>query len=76
MTKQMTPWFPADVKPVRVGLYEIQTTTAWRPYYAYWSGKQWGLIAAHPTSARWKTIAFTDGAYQEKIWRGFTKEQK
>lgn len=44
---ELTPWFPADVKPVRVGYYEID-------WYGdgnmrglspdYWDGKQWRLF--------------------------------
>ena len=72
---RLTPWFPADVKPVRVGVYEIHTNS-WEAYYAYWSGQKWGCVADHPTAARWQDNAFLDGAFQRKIWRGFTEEQK
>ena len=75
MTKQMTPWFPADVKPARCGVYEIQTISQ-QDYYAYWTGQRWGYAATHPTIARWKGHAFSDLAWQKKVWRGFTKEQK
>lgn len=36
-----TPWFPANVNPVREGVYEIEP---WPGYilYAYWNGLYWG----------------------------------
>ena len=75
MPKQMTLWFPADVKPARAGIYEILTISK-QDYYAYWTGQQWGWGCTHLTIAGWKDHAFSDGAYQEKVWRGFTEEQK
>jgi len=68
---KLTPWFPANVKPVRVGVYRVQ-------YYnysgfAYWDGKQWSNLVDSVASA-YKNHDWTDGAIQQKRWRGLTQE--
>jgi|APGre2960657373_1045057.scaffolds.fasta_scaffold136004_1 hypothetical protein len=42
---KLTPWFPANVKPVRVGVYEVRMKAPW---YRYWDGVHWH--AGHCTS--------------------------
>ncbi len=67
--EDLTPWFPADVKPVRPGVYEVQMTTG---RFAYFDGQRWGW------SFRTKREADTDrdhrNAAQDKVWRGLNKE--
>lgn len=41
---KLTPWFPANVKPVRAGVYEILMDCPW---YRYWDGLNW--YAGHCT---------------------------
>jgi hypothetical protein len=41
LEQQLTPWFPADVKPVRKGVYERAFFA--REFPSYWNGKQWGV---------------------------------
>lgn len=43
MKKKLTPWFPADVKPVHAGVYEIKDSN--RPCYAFWRGDGWGYAS-------------------------------
>lgn len=39
----LTDWFPAEVKPVCVGVYEADNGSSYgRKWYSYWDGKQWG----------------------------------
>lgn len=71
MSKQKTDWFPANIKPVRAGVYE---TNYAGQSYAYFDGKRWGW--ANPTVAKARKDTRTHGAYQAKEWRGFNKEQK
>lgn len=40
---KVTPWFPAEVRPVHAGIYEVEGVLA--PFH-YWDGKQWLHIAA------------------------------
>jgi hypothetical protein len=61
---EFTPWFPANVKPVRVGRYHFRR---WymgsdRPdSYAYWNGAAWeftigpGKVVASPSE--WRGLA-------------------
>ena len=77
MSKQMTDWFPAHIKPVRVGVYEVKTKdwNSLTPTYALWDGYCWGYfigsvksaILSHPGKAE---------AVQNKQWRGFTEKQQ
>lgn len=76
MSKQMTPWFPPHIKPVRVGVYPIMFTYS-RPgdmeKYATWNGRKWSNFSYSKTGV-W--LSEFKGAEQKKLWRGFTEEQK
>jgi hypothetical protein len=48
MRGELTPWFPADAKPTRKGVYELQGLMY--PYH-YWSGRHWLHIADSSPSA-------------------------
>ncbi len=64
-----TEWFPYNIKPVRIGVYEV-----WNEgWYAHWNGRRWGwpfenvaMAYANPSPK---------GASQFKDWRGLTKGQ-
>lgn len=71
MSKRMTDWFPEKIKPVRAGVYE---TAYCGKTYTYFDGKRWSWSQPSLREARKSRI--TNGAYQKKSWRGFTKEQK
>ena len=62
--QELTPWYPADIKPVRVGKYQVKCAVKYfhEYFYAYWDGKQWvdGLN-------QYRLI------YQDREWRGLTK---
>lgn len=68
---KLTDWFPADVKPVHVGIYEcrnhqVQETT----FYYYWNGTIWeygGQPSIHLVFRCKKK-----STVQNKIWRGLT----
>jgi len=40
MTKKLTKWFPADVKPVHVGLYQTQEPDG-TLFFNLFDGKNW-----------------------------------
>jgi hypothetical protein len=65
-----TPWYPGDVKPVRVGVYERKSHTG---TFSYWDGKRWGM-GAH--FARQAANDRDPSAFQREPWRGLTKEAK
>lgn len=64
MTK--TPWYPGDVKPVRVGVYE-RLYPGDNAFKDYWGGKRWSYG---------KDAFGGRCAKQNRAWRGLTKEAK
>lgn len=41
-----TPWFPANVKPVRAGVYEVRKKPPWswyRYWIRWWDGEFWSV---------------------------------
>ncbi|CAJ0698065.1 hypothetical protein [Ralstonia mannitolilytica] len=70
---QLTPWFPAEVKPVHVGVYEVepmQLDSGFRwPIFSYWNGKLWGTACLSREDAeKWGLVFKT--ADQNRQWRG------
>jgi hypothetical protein len=75
MSKKMTPWFPPQIKPMRVGVYQIKFNyplPRTESMYATWNGRRWSNMS-YQTFGYWHGIF--SGAEQEKHWRGFTEEQ-
>lgn len=70
---KMTGWFPADVKPVRKGVYEVEEMMAFHRY-CYWNGKLWGWADVKKEDAR--RFNSTQGAKQNKRWRGLASDPK
>jgi hypothetical protein len=67
MSKKMTRWFPVNIKPVHVGVYE----TSLNGYmgYSFWGGNWWCDTAQKPG------LAGKRPGMQKKKWRGFTEKQ-
>ena len=67
-----TPWYPGEVKPVRVGVYEMLFAEPNIATFSWWDGKQWCCIDDTPAeAAQW--VARSE--YQNLPWRGL-KEPK
>lgn len=73
-TTNLTDWYPADVNPVRPGVYEVDcgATVLW---YSLWDGEDWISIATTPERARWF------GKYEQYFsthsvqrWRGLASD--
>lgn len=65
---EVTEWYPADVKPVHVGVYETDLGPAFEPLgFSYWNGEYWGN--QYPRPDRAKEMSRAMGA-QDKLWRG------
>ena len=75
MSKEMTPWFPPHIKPVRAGVYEVKYVFAkiTGKMYATWNGKKWSCFSDYKDDGWHKMFK---GAQQNKRWRGFIEEQK
>lgn len=55
----LTPWFPASVKPVRVGWYETKVVGTYGPAMSHWDGLLWYVVEG-------SLVCF----YQDRKWRG------
>jgi len=79
MKKQMTPWFPSNIKPVRAGVYEVFTPNSEANNFAYFDKKGWRLCASSIFEAEgeinWPNNLSSMNLSRSK-WRGFTEEQK
>lgn len=57
-----TPWFPPDVKPVHVGVYETTSLPEDHPHHyvvrTRWDGFHWGI------------------GFQYRYWRGLAEKPK
>ena len=69
MDKKMTNWFPSYIKPVHVGVYQVDRDSN---AAAFWDGRFWGF-ADYSIN---KVINCGDkSSYQHTEWRGFTEKQ-
>jgi hypothetical protein len=79
MKKQMTDWFPANIKPVRAGVYEVDTPNSKANKYAYFDSSGWRLCASSVKQAsgeiKWPDNLSSMNLLRSK-WRGFTEKQK
>jgi hypothetical protein len=74
----MTPWYPANVSPVRNGVYERDLTGTGLSSdvrrYAYWHGGRWYGYAQNPTAAlRSYDNGFLSGVQEVGRWRGLRR---
>jgi hypothetical protein len=66
MSKELTPWFPADVKPVRPGKYNSSYQRDPNVFF-YWDGKQW--VYGPDSGLRGSACTV-----QDREWRGLAKK--
>jgi hypothetical protein len=70
MNKKMTRWFPVNIKPVHVGVYE--TNLNGYMGYSFWNGYYW----SDTSSKRDMEPRFKERrGMQKKKWRGFKEKQ-
>jgi len=69
---KLTPWFPAEVKPVHVGAYLSLEYSDGANFYRYWDGKRWGAASRNIRNA----LRFTNTSFacQENTWRGLAEK--
>ena len=77
MSKQkLTQWFPADVKPVHVGVYEVLYQNGkYGKRYRYWDGKKFcyqSFDSQHAFDKRYSSTRLPK--YVE--WRGLSEQPK
>lgn len=81
--QELTPWFPANVKPARKGVYEVRDNvfTRYRAF-AYWNGERfgWRCWDGAPHDAQGAVNdAFVCSNYETCLaprvaWRGLAKD--
>lgn len=67
MSKKLTDWFPADVKPVHIGVYETNAVT--HGVYQKWDGEKWCTYCPSVRSANMPANS-NESEYQNVKWRG------
>lgn len=70
----MTDWYPEHIKPVRVGVYEVEPGL--RRCYSYFDGQNWGWITLDLDFAKEGRDAHDEIRYSSLTWRGFTTPQE
>jgi hypothetical protein len=71
--QKLTPWFPADVKPVHVGVY--QTTPIDSTKYQKWNGEYWCAYTSDAKDAA-RLENSNKSKYQKVKWRGLAEQPK
>lgn len=70
----LTEWFPANVKPVHVGVYQGEMDHHCPKWYRFWDGKDWYVGDRWPDGAERE---FANGnkvgqPYGSLLWRGLS----
>jgi hypothetical protein len=66
---KLTQWFPGEVKPVRMGVYERKWPDGDR-VWTIWNGRNWGNSFLSPVDVRY----VCRGIEQSIPWRGLASE--
>jgi hypothetical protein len=72
---KLTPWFPANVKPVRAGVYEVKGDPKYK-WHRYWDGKDWYCGSFTPNGAVANFNEYRLRAVIKFPWRGLAEEPK
>lgn len=71
---KLTKWFPASIKPVHVGVYEIKPRLSSMPQlFKHWDGKKWGFTGLNIADAKFYGDRGVYLATQNVQWRGIKK---
>lgn len=63
-----TSWYPANIKPVHIGVYETDLVLALDRFgFSYWDGSYWGNQFETPERAE---VRRDMRGAQDKPWRG------
>ena len=68
--QELSPWHPAHIKPVHIGVYErlLMPQSITPTKYAHWDGKYWGWASATVEEAMQNKLRRTSIKLTE--WRG------
>ncbi len=72
IAQEVTDWFPAEVKPVNPGIYQLLNTSTDRLFYSRWNGCAWCIGCMEAEDA----ASFTRESVVQLRWpwRGLTEQ--
>jgi hypothetical protein len=71
--KDLTPWFPGDVKPAHPGVYQRHYPSG-DTWYARWDGKKWHTFWGSVALAARDSCSVS--GFQRLPWRGLAHPPK
>lgn len=75
---KLTPWFQKNVKPVHVGVYEVDRTHANKisAWYAYWNGEKFMFRSSVSPYDAYNNSNFPSIIGDYTTWRGLAEKPK
>lgn len=74
MEQELTEWFPEDVKPNFIGVYEVKPLYKGESgTYAYWAGEGWLPYHCSVYDAYENRNYDPLSRHQDKVWRGLAR---
>jgi len=70
---KLTPWFPPEIKPVRVGWYETYVHDKGLKRMRYWNRRSWLFMFDENIG---KPPKLCRASSQKQIWRGLSERPK
>lgn len=71
---KLSPWHDASVKPVHVGLYEVDYMEGTKiKSWQWWNGEFWGLYSTNKKEACRSFSKSYKSVWQAESWRGIVK---
>lgn len=71
---KLTLWYPGEVKPVYVGLYERKYDDR-SIHFCYWTGEYFSVLL-EPNEQEDDEYIFMLSPFQDEPWRGLTEPSK
>jgi hypothetical protein len=75
MSQKLTDWFPADVKPVRVGVYQTRQGEEFSDWFQFWNGTFWSESSGYVDGA-FRSQGRPSEGFNEVEWRGLAQPPK
>ena len=73
MKQKLTPWYPGEIKPIRIGFYERMYHRG-QAYFCWWDGAQFGLASEVPSVGKVGVHSILiSSPYQNIPWRGMAR---
>jgi hypothetical protein len=74
--QKLTPWLPVHVKPVRVGIYQVELRPEWgNDGFSYFDGSRFNAVYSQPDWA-YADREFEGCGVSVIRWRGLAEQPK